>query len=231
MDVIEAIATRFSCRAFLDKPVAESMVRDILVRAARAPSGGNLQPWCVHVLAGKKLAALKALIKPRSGELPQGEGTAHKVYPPKLTEPYRTRRFVVGELLYDSVGISRGDRTARLRQLGYNFEFFGAPVGLFFSIDRSMGPLQWTDLGMYIYAAMLLARSVGLESCAQGAWGIWHRTVSAFLHLPSDHILVCGMALGYGNPEATINHWRAPRALLDEFAVFFGFEGEAEPHI
>jgi len=108
MDVIEAIATRFSCRAFLEKPVAESMVRDILVRAARAPSGGNLQPWCVHVLAGKKLAALTALIKPRSGELPQGEGTAHNVYPPNLTEPYRTRRFVVGELLYDSVGISAG---------------------------------------------------------------------------------------------------------------------------
>jgi len=224
MDVIDAIDARFSCRAFFDKPVAESVVRDILSRAARAPSGGNLQPWRVYSLAGATLAELKALIKPRTGELPHGEGTAHNIYPPNLTEPYRTRRYLVGELLYDSLKIPRSDRTARINQLARNFEFFGAPVGLFFSIDRIMGPIQWTDLGMYIHAVMLIAKNLGLDTCAQGAWGLWHHTVASFLELPADQILVCGMALGYANPDADINLWRAPRAAIDQFAVFLGFE-------
>src|SRR5271166_5326303 len=150
MDVRDAVATRFSCRAFVDKPVAESIVRDILERAARAPSGGNLQPWRVHVLAGARREALRASIRPRFNELPHGEGAEYDVYPKGLTEPYRTRRFTVGELLYRSIAIPREDRAGRYRQFARNYEFFGAPVGMFFIIDRQMGPPQWSDLGMFI---------------------------------------------------------------------------------
>jgi len=166
MDVREAVASRFSCRAFLDTPVPEAVVREIIARAARAPSGGNVQPWHVHVLAGTALADLKRRLAPRMNELPRAEGSEYDIYPPDLKEPYRSRRYQVGDLLYRAIGIPREDRPGRYRQYARNFIFFDAPVGLFFAIDRSMGPPQWSDLGMYIQSVMLLARAHGLHSCA-----------------------------------------------------------------
>jgi nitroreductase len=227
MDVHDAVATRYSCRAFLAKPVPLMIIRDILDRAARAPSGGNLQPWRVHVLAGARLQQLKALIRPRACELPRGEGAEYQVYPPALKEPYRTRRFAVGEQLYRAIDIAREDRAARIRQYGRNFEFFDAPVGLFFSIDRTMGLPQWSDLGAFVQTVMLLARSHGLHTCGQEAWTHWHKTVQAFLELAPEYILFCGMALGYADEEAPINRWRSPRVPLDAFATFSGFEVES----
>ncbi len=224
MDVREAAATRYSCRAFLPDPVPEAVVREILDGAARAPSGGNLQPWRVYALAGARLEALRALLRPRAGELPRGEGTEYRIYPPELKEPYRTRRFAVGELLYRSLGIAREDRPARLRQYARNFEFFGAPVGLMVCADRSMGPPQWSDLGMFLQTAMLLARQHGLHSCAQEAWAHWHKTLGDFLELPPELMVFCGLALGYADADAPINAWRAPREPLDGFAAFQGFE-------
>jgi nitroreductase len=226
MDVCEAVATRFSCRAFLDKPVPLSIVRDIVERAARAPSGGNMQPWRVHALAGVRLEALIELIRPRYGELPLGEGTEYDIYPKDMKEPYRSRPRSVGEQLYQAIGVARGDRPARYRQFARNFEFFGAPVGLLFSIDRTMGPPQWCDLGMYIQTLMLIARAHGLHCCAQESWAHWHKTVAGFLQLPAEHMLMCGMALGYGDPDAAINGWRSPRDPASAFAAFLGFEAE-----
>jgi nitroreductase len=224
MDVREAVATRFSCRAFLDKPVPLAVVREILDRAARAPSGGNLQPWLVHALAGERLTALVDLFRPRFGELPRGEGTEYAIYPNPLKEPYYARRRAVGNQLYLSIAIAREDRPGRYRQYARNFAFFGAPVGLVISVDRTMGPPQWSDLGMYIQTVMLLARAYGLHCCAQEAWAHWYKTVAAFLDLPDDHMVFSGMAIGYGDPDAPINAWRSPREPLDAFATFAGFE-------
>lgn len=223
MDVREAVETRFSCRAFLDTPVPEATVREILERAARAPSGGNLQPWHVYALAGAPLAELKRLVAPRAVETPRGEGAEYHVYPPDLTEPYETRRRTVGELLYRSIGVTREDRPGRYRQYARNFLFFDAPVGIFFAIDRQMGPPQWSDLGMYVQTVMLLARDYGLHTCAQEAWTFWHKTVSAFLDLPPGLMLFCGLALGHADRDAAINQWRSPREPLDGFASFRGF--------
>jgi nitroreductase len=223
MDVREAVASRYSCRAFLPTPVPLETVRDILERASRAPSGGNVQPWLVHALAGERLAALKALLAPRFGELPKGEGEEYPVYPPKLKEPYRSWRFEVGAMLYASTGIPYEDRPARIRQYARNYLFYDAPVGLFFSLDRDLGPPQWSDLGGYIQTVMLIARGYGLHTCAQEAWTLWHKTVRAFLELPATHILFCGMALGYADADAPINRWRSPRQPLDSFASFAGF--------
>jgi len=223
MDVREAVATRFSCRAFVDKPVGEPIVRDILEGAARAPSGGNLQPWRVHVLAGARLEALRASLRPRFNELPYGEGAEYDVYPKGLTEPYLTRRFTVGELLYRSIAVPREDRAGRLTQFARNYEFFGAPVGMFFIVDRQMGPPQWSDLGMFIQTAMLLARAHGLHCCAQEAWSRWYKTVSAFLDIAASEMVFCGLALGHADETAPINSWRAPREHVDAFATFSGF--------
>ena len=223
MDVREAVETRFSCRAFLPTPVPEAIVRAILDGAARAPSGGNLQPWRVFALSGEPLAALKRDIAARPDELPFGEGAEYAIYPPGLKEPYEGRRRKVGELLYSAIGIARADRPGRIRQYARNYQFFDAPVGLFFTIDRTMGPPQWSDLGMYIQTVMLLARAHGLHSCAQEAWTFWHRTLGSLLPVSEDHILFCGLALGHADPDAAINRWRSPREPVAAFATFRGF--------
>jgi nitroreductase len=224
MDVRDAIATRYSCRAFLPTPVPLETVREILDRATRAPSGGNLQPWLVHAIAGERLEALKAQLRPRfEKEIPRGEGAEYQVYPPELKEPYYTRRSRVGSQLYDSIAIPREDKAARYRQFARNYLFYDAPVGLFVSMDRTMGAPQWSDVGGFLQNIMLLARANGLHSCAQEAWTSWHKTVSAFLKLPSEHILFCGIALGYADETAPINRWRAEREPVDAFATFQGF--------
>jgi nitroreductase len=225
MDVRDAVASRFSCRSFLPTPIPEHIVRDIVERAARAPSGGNLQAWRVYAIAGKRIEALKALLAPRMGELPNGEGGEYQIFPTALKEPYRTRRFAVGEQLYQAIGIPRADRPARYRQFAKNFAFFGAPVGLFFAIDRSMLPAQWADLGGLIQTVMVLARGYGLHTCPQEAWITWQHTMRTFLDLPPDLMLFCGMALGHADEAAPINSWRSTRAPLEEFATFEGFEG------
>jgi len=223
MNVSTAIDTRMSCRAFLGTPVAQSVVRQILETASRAPSGGNLQPWHVHVLTGAPLAEFVELIRGKLASRPAGEGTEYDVYPPALHEPYRSRRFKCGEDMYATVSIPREDKLLRLVQFARNYSFFGAPVALFFSIDRRMGEAQWADLGMFMQSIMLLAREQGLHTCAQEAWAVWHRTIGEFLSLPEEHMLFCGMSLGYRDESAPINALRTERAGVGEFATLRGF--------
>ncbi|MGE0564703.1 MAG: nitroreductase family protein [Pseudolabrys sp.] len=224
MNVREAVASRYSCRAFLPKPVPEQIVREIVEQAARAPSAGNMQPWFVQALAGERVEALRALLRPRMAtELPKGEGVEYTIYPQPMVEPYKERAFTVGELLYKSIDVPREDKPARYKQYARNYEFFGAPVALFFIRDKAHGPAQWADIGGYLQTVALLARGYGLHTCPQQAWVSFHKTVRSFLDLP-DHLMVySGMALGYEDPDAPINRWRSPRAPLDSFATFSGF--------
>ena len=224
MNVSEAVASRISCRAFLDTPVPEATVRAILDSARRAPSGGNLQPWRVYALAGGPLADLVARVRSKLPTEPRGEGSEYDVYPPGLCEPYRSRRFKCGEDMYATIGVAREDKFGRLLQFARNYEFFGAPVGLFFCVDRRLGPPQWSDVGMYMQTVMLLAREHGLHTCAQEAWSAWHRTVGEFLGLPAELMLFSGMALGFADPAHPINTLRTERAPLAEFAELRGFD-------
>lgn len=221
--VTEAITARYSARAFLDRPVPRAAIAEILTLAARAPSGGNLQPWQVDVLGGEVLAALKARVAVSLAANPAGEGTEFHVYPPALGEPWRGRRFASGEQLYAALGVGREDRPARLRQFARNFEAFGAPVLLLFSLPRHFGPPQWAHLGMFMQNVMLLAAERGLATCPQEAWAMVHRTVAEALGLGEDRLFYCGMALGFADEAHPINGWRTDRAPLEEFASFRGF--------
>jgi nitroreductase len=147
----------------------------------------------------------------------------YAIYPAHLWEPYRTRRFQIGEIMYEALGIARGDKPARLARFAENYQFFGAPVGLFCYLQRGFGPPQWSDLGMYLQTLMLLLKERGLDSCAQEAWSTYQRTVGEFLGAPADALLFCGMAIGYADERAAVNHLDSPRAALEEFATFHGF--------
>jgi nitroreductase len=218
--VSDAILSRHSCRSFTAQPVADAMVRRLLETARFAPSGGNLQPWMVHVLSGASMARFRAQLTPKFLANPLGGSAEYHVYPPDLKEPYRSRRHKNGEDLYRLIGIPREDKAARHRQFAQNYNFFGAPVAMFFFLDRIMGPPQWSDLGMLIQNIMLLAREQGLETCAQESWAIWHKEVGEFLGVDPALMLFCGLALGYGDHAAPINHLRTDRAAFGEFAIF-----------
>src|SRR5580704_11842087 len=130
--VSDAILSRHSCRSFTRQAVATATIRRLLETARFAPSGGNLQPWIVHVLSGASMARFRAQLTPKFLATPFGGSAEYHVYPPVLKELYRSRRHKNGEDLYRLIGIQREDRAARHRQFAQNYNFFGAPVGMFF---------------------------------------------------------------------------------------------------
>lgn len=220
MDVIEAIMRRKSVRAFLGRPVGEQELRAILEVARWAPSGGNCQPWHVYALSGESMKRFRKQIEALMTTEPFGEPTEFPVYPPGIKEPYRTRRYECGEMLYESIGISREDKPGRLAQFARNFEFFGAPAAFFFALDRQMGPGQWAHLGMFMQTIALVAEGRGLATCMQESWMARHSLVRGFFGVPDHLQLYCGMSVGYEDEAAPINSWRTERAGVDEFATF-----------
>jgi nitroreductase len=223
MNVTEAVNSRHSIRAFLDKPVPEAVLREVLDTAARAASGGNLQPWRIYAVAGAPLAQFKAMMAERLATNPSPDPLEYHVYPEHLWEPHRTWRFRVGEQMYGLVGIPREDRAGRLRWFQHNYSFFGAPAALFAYLDKRMGPPQWSDMGMYLQNVMLLLREKGLDSCAQECWSIYNGMVRAFVNPPPELMLFCGMAIGYRDDSEPVNRLVTERAPLEEFASFVGF--------
>jgi nitroreductase len=219
MDVSETVRRRRSCRAFLRQPVDRALLREAIELAARAPSGGNLQPWRLHVVTDAALTRFRARMAERM-QRPEPDRSEYAVYPAHLHEPYRSQRYEVGESMYALLGVPREDKAGRLQQFARNWDFFGAPVALFCFVDRHMGPPQWSDLGMYLQTLMLLLAERGLASCAQEAWSAFNQTVSAFVGAPEEHMLFCGMAIGYPDLEAPVNALYTKRAPLDVFATF-----------
>lgn len=223
MNVHEAIASRRSVRDFLSTPVPAETIRRVLSAAARAPSGGNLQPWHIDVVAGDTLERFKASMRERLAQSRESaEATDYDIYPKQLASPYRERRYKVGEDMYALLGIAREDKAARLRWLANNYRFFGAPLALFCSVDRRMGPPQWSDLGMYLQSVMLLLREEGLDSCPQECWSLYPGTVAEFIGMPNERMLFCGMSIGHRNPDSAVNQLVADRAPLEEFVRFHG---------
>ena len=216
MNVSEAISSRRSIRDFLNSPIPDSLIKDLMTKASRSPSGGNLQPWKIFVVNKKSMDDFLEF----QANWTQPESPAYDIYPPKLKEPYRTYRYDLGEQMYSLLGIPRDDKDARLTQVLKNFNFFGAPVGIFCFIDKSMGPPQWSDLGMFLQTLMLLAKEAGLDTCAQEAWSIKQDSVKKFLGAEENLMLFCGMAIGFRDEEATINKLRSSRRPIDEWAKF-----------
>ncbi|MEQ1888729.1 MAG: nitroreductase [Alphaproteobacteria bacterium] len=223
MNVTEAVRARKSVRAFLTKPVPQDVIRQILIDSARAPSGGNVQPWKTYVLTGTARDELVRRIRDQWAAGKRGEGTPYDIYPKDLGEPYMSRRRAVGFKLYELAGVGRDDKVARMKQMFRNFELFDAPACMIFTIDRSMGPPQWADLGMYIQTVALVAMDHGLVTCMQEAWASWHKTLTQMLSIPDHEMVFCGIALGYEDTGAAVNTLRSDRAGLED-VKFFGFE-------
>ncbi len=221
--LIDAMLSRRSVRAFSAEPVPRETVEAILALASRAPSGSNIQPWLVRVVAGAPLASLKRALH-ASGAGAAALKPPYEYYPVKWFEPYQSRRRALGWDLYGRLGIGKGDRERMAEQHGRNFLFFDAPVGLIFTIDRDLELGSWLDYGMFIQNVMLAARHFGLDTCPQAAIVYPHETVRRELAIPDKESLVCGMALGHALAEAPENGLVTPREPVAGFARFDGFE-------
>ena len=219
MNVSEAVAARRSVRGFLPTPVERDVLQAIVTKAARAATGGNLQPWHIDVVTGESLTRLKDAITVKL-MWGQAETPAYDIYPNELVSPYRDRRFAVGEAMYAEIGIPREDKAARRLWFARNFAFFGAPAALFCSVDRRMGPPQWADLGMYLQNVMLLSVEAGLATCAQECWAMYPDTVGHHIPIPPERMLFCGMAIGHEDTTEPANRLRSARAPEDEWLSF-----------
>ena len=216
MKVSEAVVARRSIRSFLDTPVSDEQISQLLEKAARAPSGGNVQPWRVFVINDSTMPKFHQFL----ADTDHRETPAYEIYPKELPSPYRDSRFKVGEDMYKLLNIPRDDKPSRFAHLARNFKFFDAPAAFFCFIDKTMGPPQWSDLGMFLQTFMLLAQEEGLDTCAQEAWANRSQAVASFVGAEDNLMLFCGMAIGYKNPEADVNSLVSDRAPLETWAKF-----------
>ncbi len=217
-----AITSRHSMRAFLDKPVPREDIENILEVSARAPSGTNTQPWKVYVLTGAARAALsEAILRVHQDPQRSREHTEeYAYYPREWVSPFIDRRRKVGWDLYGLLGITRENKAGMAAQHARNFRFFDAPVGLIFTIDRVMEQGSWLDYGMFLQNIMVAARARGLDTCPQAAFTQYHRIIAEQLSIPSNEMLVCGMALGWADPARIENSLITEREPVAGFARF-----------
>jgi nitroreductase len=220
MTLEEAVRTRRSMRAFKPDPVPRETVEKILELARFSPNGSNIQPWNVYVVAGETRERLCGdILAADEAEKPDFD-EEYQYYPTDWFEPCLGRRRQLGKALYGLVGVGKGDTAAMKRQQARNYAFFDAPVGLFFSLDKRNQYGGWIDMGGFLQTAMLTARSLGLHTCPQQSFSKYHRIVRQHVPIPEDHILVCGMALGYADESAIVNRLEPGRDPVEAFTTF-----------
>ena len=219
MTVEDAITGRRSIRAYLDKAVPRETIAKILTVAGRAPSGTNIQPWHVWVLAGPRKAELSAELLRLHATNAMAD-REYSYYPEEWREPYLARRRACGFGLYKVLGIARSETERMRAQHAENWRFFGAPVGLMFSIDSYLEKGSWLDFGMFLQAVMLAARGEGLETCPQAAFAYQAPTVKRIVGIPDWQTLVCGISLGYADPFAIVNSFITEREPLENYVTW-----------
>jgi nitroreductase len=216
MNVTDAVLSRSSVRAFLKQPIDNDVIKELLQKSSRSASGGNLQPWKIFVLNKDSMEKFLQF----QNDWTSPETPSYEIYPPALKEPYRSSRYQLGEQMYDLLGIERDDKEGRLKQVMRNFNFFDAPAAIFCFVDKTMGPPQWSDLGMFLQTFMLLAKEVGLDTCAQEAWSVKQESVCSFFQTNDEEMLFCGMAIGYKDKDAQVNKLRSERRPIEDWAYF-----------
>ena len=218
--VTDALNSRITVRQFLDKPVPKDVLNKVLTMALRSPSGGNLQPWKLHVMTGEALAQFKKTATERtlSGKI---EDPTYPAYPSPLWEPQRSWRYKLGEDMYALLGIPRENKMGRMIQLAQNSKFFEAPVGIIVTGNKKLDMPQYMDIGIFLQSLMLLAREEGLHTAPQGWWRNWSSACHDHLDIPEDEEVLVGMGMGYGDSDAEVNNLMADRADLAEIAKFY----------
>ncbi len=222
MHIDEALTKRRSARAFRPDPVSRELMEEILQMASKSPSGTNIQPWKIHVVAGEVRARLEREVLAHRETDPADSG-AEFPRTGKRKEPYTSRMRTLGKAMYGLIGIPKGDKEAGWRQWGRNYRFFDAPVGLILTIDKDLDAMSFVDVGMFAMAIMLAAKARGLDTCAQGAWNNYWTVTRRVLNVPDEEYIIFGISLGYADDSHPVNTLVAEREPLESFATFHGF--------
>ena len=219
-DVFDAARTRRSIRAYRADPVPPALLREVVGLGRHAPSGSNIQPWRVHVLTGATLKRVGDAIQHAFLADEPGHCRDYDYYTDPVYEPYLARRRQCGWGLYGTLGIGRGDHEKSKAYRATNYNFFGAPVGLVFTIDRGLEKGSWLDYGMFLQTIMLAARARGLHTCAEASIASYPDIVRRELGIGGEWVVICGMAMGYADADAVVNTFQPPRVALEDYAVF-----------
>ena len=223
MRVDDALLQRRSVRAFRPDPVPRELIEEILRVAARAPSGTNIQPWKIHIVAGEVRQRLeREILAYRETDPPDTKAEFPRA--DKRKEPYQSRMRKLGKDMYTLVGVPRGDQAANWAQWGRNYRFFDAPVGLILTVDKELDAMSFLDTGMFGLAIMLAAKARGVDTCAQGAWNAYWSVTRRVLNVPEDQYILFGISMGYADPDAPVNTLESEREPLETFATFHGFD-------
>ena len=222
--VDEAIRSRRSIRAFLPTPVPRTEIEALLEVAARAPSGTNTQPWKVYVCTGATKARLsQAIIDTYLDPIRSKEHVEeYHYYPVQWRSPYIDRRRKVGWDLYALLGLARENKLGMQAQHARNYGFFDAPVGLIFTIDRTLERGSWLDYGMFLQNVMIAACGRGLDTCPQAAFTQFHKIIDEVLQIPANEQVVCGMSLGFADLSKVENSLVSEREPVSGFVRFLG---------
>jgi nitroreductase len=219
MDVFQAVTARRSIRKFKPDPVPEGLLREILEAARWSPSWGNTQPWEIVVVSGDSLDRLKEAYRQKltQGVVPQPDTPMPEAWP----ERFKQRYTEVGKVVLTSLGIARGDHEARLRYGVEMYMFFSAPCLMLLCVDKALArEYAMLDVGAIQQTICLLAHARGLGSCILAAAARYPEAIREIVPALTEKAVISGIALGYPDREAAINHFPRERAALDDFTVW-----------
>ncbi len=203
---------RHSCRAFTQQTVPRSQIERLLSLAQRAPSWCNTQPWQVIVTEGAATGKFRNAL---SDHVAQGEAA---LAAPDVPMPvgysgiHLARRREVGWMLYEAVGVERGDRAGSSRQAAENFRLFGAPHVAIITIDADQGAYAALDTGFYAASFLLAAESMGIAAIPQAAIATYSPFIRRYFDIPSNQHVLLGISFGFEDTSHPANSFRTPRA-------------------
>jgi nitroreductase len=214
----ELLGERYSVRAFLPQPVPHEIIERVLVASQRTASWCNSQPWQVLIISGEAKEKFRKLIY---AEAASGAEDGHDFTPPReYLGVYQERRRESGFQLYNTLGITRGDKAAYGKQALENYNFFGAPHVAVIHTDEPLGIYGAIDCGAYVGNFMLAAQALGLGTIPQAALARHSGLIRRHFKLADDRKVVCGISFGFADDAHKVNSYRTSRASVAETVTF-----------
>jgi nitroreductase len=220
VDVVEAIKTRYSARAYKPEPVPKAVLTELMEVALRAPSWANTQTWEFAIAGGEVMRELKQILAAKAS-------AQDERYPdiprPEWLSPYRERRRENGIRLYKLLGIARNDIERQLQWYIEMYRFFDAPNCIIVYTDRDLSVWALVNVGLIIQTIALAALNYGLGTAILAAGVSYPDEVRSILQIPESKQLIIGIAIGYPDTEAKLNSFRSSRVPLESVVTWHGF--------
>ena len=212
LDLDQAIRERHSTRMFLPQPVPRELVEETLALAVCAPSNSNIQPWHMVFASGAPRDRLVAALLDEAQRRPPNI--------PPLPESFQHYRIELGAQVYGSMGIAIEDTARHAAAVLRNWEFFRAPLAGIVCMHRDLGPADALSVGMFLQTLLLALTERGLGTCVEVSIAGYPEIVRAQLAIPAELSILCGLAVGYPDPDFPANRLHIGREAIGKNVVF-----------